>query len=225
MDSTFFDFAELDTHDVYKLISGCVVPRPIAWVTTLDNNGKVNAAPYSFFNVFGADPPIVAINIGDRSAESPGAPQGGPKDSARLIRERGEFVINLVPYDLFEQMSLSATDFPPGMSEVEALKLELAPSRKIAVPRLAGSPASLECREHTTLQIGNNRMVIGVVVAMHIRSASVDAEKKYVDTPSLDLVGRMGGGGGGGYVRTGDEFHMARLNYAQWLEREEKTSD
>src|SRR5687768_6986952 len=106
---------ELDAKNRYKLMTGVVVPRPIALVTTLGENGVVNAAPFSFFNVMGSDPPIVAMGPGWR-------PDGSAKDTALNIRATGEFVINLVDENLAQQMNICATDFPAGESEIEAAK-------------------------------------------------------------------------------------------------------
>ena len=201
----FFDFSQLSARDGYKLLASSVVPRPIALITSVGEQGVVNAAPYSFFNAIGSDPALVVVGISDGDAV---------KDTGRNIRARGEFVVNLVARPMAEAMNLCAIDFPPDQSEVEAARLETAPSRLVAVPRLLASPVSLECREHTTLQIGRNRLVIGQVLALWIRDEFVDAEKLHVDSAALDLIGRMGGAGG--YTETGQTFEMARLGYAEW---------
>lgn len=210
MNTHFFDFDALSNRDRYKLLTATVVPRPIAWVTSCDAEGVVNAAPFSFFNVLGSDPAIIALGIGDR-------PEGGPKDTARAIRERGEFVVNLVPFDLAEAMNVTATDFPPGSSEIEAAGLQLAPCRLVSVPRIADSPVCLECREHSTLNIGRNRVIIGEVLALHLDEAALDPEKLHVDTASLKLIGRMGGAGG--YTKAQDGFTIPRVSFAEWRAR------
>ena len=201
----FFDFSQLPARDAYKLLASSVVPRPIALITSLGDNGLINAAPYSFFNAIGSDPALVVVGISDGD-------QG--KDTGRNIRARGEFVVNLVARPMAQAMNICAIDFPPDQSEVEAARLETAPAHKVQVPRLQASPVSLECREHTTLQIGRNRIVIGEVLGLWIRDNLVDADKFYVDTDGLDLIGRMGGAGG--YAATDQSFEIARLSYQQW---------
>ena len=215
-----YDFSQLSSADGYKLLTAVIVPRPIAWVSTLNLDGSgVNLAPYSFFNMMGSDPAIVAFSPGDRA-------DGSPKDTARNIAGPGgtgggEFVVNLVSSVLAEAMNLSATDFPPGMDEAGIAGLELAPGLRVKVPHVAASPASLECREVQTLHIGRNRVVLGEVLGLHIRDElMLDPARHYVDTPALDLIGRMGGRGG--YTRTGDTFEVARIPYSVWLERSEK---
>jgi flavin reductase (DIM6/NTAB) family NADH-FMN oxidoreductase RutF len=129
----------------YSILASLVTPRPIAWVTTLGPDGVVNAAPFSFFNVLGAEPPIVGICPGDRD-------DGTPKDTARNIRGAHEFVVNLVDEDLAEAMNVTAATFPFGTSEIAAAGLTTAASTSIKAPRIAESPASLECTEWGTLQ-------------------------------------------------------------------------
>lgn len=209
----FFDFSQLQTRDAYKLLASTVVPRPIALVTSLDENGVVNAAPFSFFNVVGSEPAMIVLSITDRAP-------GVGKDSARNIRQRGEFVVNLVSFPMANAMNICATDFPPGVSEVEAAQLELALAQIVKVPRLAASPVNLECREHTTLNIGNNRIILGEVLGIWIEDQFVNSEKYYVDSTALNLVGRMGGAGG--YTRTQQPFEIARLSYDQWREQQGK---
>lgn len=207
-----FDLQKLASGDRYKLLTGIVVPRPIALVTTLNENGAVNAAPFSYFNMMGSDPPIVAIGPGWR-------PDGSPKDTPYNIRATGEFVINLVDENLARQMNICGTDFPPNESEVEAAKLELMPSQLVRVPRLAASPANLECREHSTIEIGKTRIILGEVIHFRIRDDLVDAEHFYVAGERLNLIGRMHGRGW--YVRTTDLFEMPRIAYDEWKNQNE----
>ncbi|RMH64540.1 MAG: flavin reductase family protein [Bacteroidetes bacterium] len=205
-----FDFTDLAPGDRYKLLTGVIVPRPIAFVTSQDERGRVNAAPFSYFNTMGADPPVVVIGPGDRGPDR-------PKDTARNIAATRQFVVNLVDEALVERMNLAATDFPPEVSEVDALGLATAPSVRLDVPRLADAPASLECTEVVTLTIGHTRMIVGQVHYLHIRDDLIDPERLYVRTDRLHLVGRMQGHG---YVRTRDRFELERLSYAEWLARE-----
>jgi flavin reductase (DIM6/NTAB) family NADH-FMN oxidoreductase RutF len=140
-------FRELDPHDRYKLLCGVVVPRPIALVTTTDENGSVNAAPFSFFNVFSEDPPLLVLGLQHKADFS-------PKDTTRNIQRSGQFVVHLVDEALAAAMNECAIDFPSGDSEVEATGLETLPSIDIAVPRLAAAPFALECRQHVALAFG-----------------------------------------------------------------------
>src|SRR6478735_5884347 len=168
-------FRELDPHDRYKLLCGVVVPRPIALVTTLDENGVVNAAPFSFFNVFSEDPPLVVLGLQAR-------PGGGLKDTSAHIRDRGAFVVNLVDEAIGAQMNQCAVDFPAEVSEIDVAKFSLLPSEKIKIPRIAEAPAALECRHYTTLEVGPmRRLAIGEVLHVHVRRDLWDPEKMRVD--------------------------------------------
>ena len=211
-----FDFAALSPDNRYKLLTATIVPRPIAWITSLDAEGKLNAAPFSFFNALAGDPPIVGIGIGGRH---PGRRAGHWKDSAANIRARGEFVVNLVPYDLREAMNVTAIEFAAEVDEVAEAGLETAPSTKVAPPRLAASPVALECQRFVTLEVEVDRtIVLGRVVAMHVRDDAVlDAERCHIDTPKLDLIGRMHGRGW--YARTTDRFDMPRIPVSEWARK------
>ena len=200
-----FTMADLEPKDRYKLLIGAVVPRPIAWVSTLNEHGGVNLAPFSAFNYMGNDPAIVVF--------SPGA---GKQTLHNVQRER-EFVVNLVPVALLDAMNLCATDFPPDISELEVAGLHQASSVQIRTPRVAESPVNLECRLHSVVEIGQNRVVIGEVLEFHIRDEFINAEKMYVDSGGLDLLARTGGAGG--YATTRDRLERARIPYADWLER------
>jgi flavin reductase (DIM6/NTAB) family NADH-FMN oxidoreductase RutF len=169
----------------YAILSNLVMPRPIAWVTTIDVNGVVNAAPFSFFNVLGASPPIVGICPGNR-------PTGTPKDTALNIRETHEFVVNLVDEPLAEAMSQTAASLPYGISELAGTRLSTTPSSAIKPPRITESPASLECTEWGTLQIGENRLIIGLVKRVHIRNELFDLKTRHVRGELFHPIGRMG---------------------------------
>lgn len=202
-----FDVAALSAAEVYKLMCAMVVPRPIALITSLGADGVLNAAPFSYFNVMGTDPPVVAIGIGNRSADS-------PKDTARNIRDRGEFVVHIVDEAMGAAMNLCATDFPPDMSEVEATGLTPAPSMAIDTPRLAEAPFAFECRHVSNVEIGRTRIVLGQVVTIWARDGLVDPARKYVQTEEAHVIGRMHGRGW--YTRTGDLFEMERVSFAAW---------
>jgi|BEDMetMinimDraft_2_1075160.scaffolds.fasta_scaffold07386_4 flavin reductase (DIM6/NTAB) family NADH-FMN oxidoreductase RutF len=204
-----FDFTTLPPADRYKLLVSTIVPRPIAWVVTQDRAGRVNAAPYSFFNAFCQEPPIVCLGIGSRD-------DGESKDTGRNIRESGEFVVNLVPAALSESMNVTAIEFPAGVGEIDEAKLETLPSLKIKPPRIKESPVAMECVTYQIVELGAERMlVLGQVLAMHVRDeAVIDAAKCYIDTPRLDLIGRMHGRGW--YTRTRDRFEMPRIRVEDW---------
>jgi len=185
----------------YPLLASLVTPRPIALVTTISPDGKVNAAPFSFFNLLGAQPPSLAVAPGDRD-------DGTPKDTALNIRATHEFVVNLVDENIAEAMNKCAASLPNGENELLYAGLTAAPSSLVKPPRIVESPASLECVEWGTLQIGNNRVVIGVVKRLHLRDELFDAEKKRIHTDKLFLIGRMASPHW--YCRTRDRFEMIR---------------
>jgi flavin reductase (DIM6/NTAB) family NADH-FMN oxidoreductase RutF len=175
----------------------------------------VNAAPFSYFQLLGQEPPLIVLGIGRRN-------DGSAKDSFRNIRRAKEFVINLVTEEYAEQMNWSATEFPAGVSEPEALGLRTEPSVMVKPPRLAVAPAQLEGRELQTLLIGQNQVVMGELLTAHIRDEFIDAESLRVKTEEMHLIGRLQGGEGGGYCRTREPFHLKRLTYAEWQELEGK---
>lgn len=203
-----FDFAALSADNVYKLLVSTVVPRPIAWVTTLDTEGRVNAAPYSFFNVMGNDPPVVCIGIGPKKGEL--------KDTGTNIRRTGQFVVNLVSEETVQAMNITAIDVDPGVDELAMAKLTPLDSTTVAPPRIAESPVALECERLAVVELGNGRAVVmGKVLAMHVRDDCVlDPAKCYIDTPKLGLIGRMHGRGW--YARTTDRIEIPRISVAEW---------
>jgi flavin reductase (DIM6/NTAB) family NADH-FMN oxidoreductase RutF len=185
----------------YPLLASLVTPRPIALVTSIRPDGKVNAAPFSFFNLLGANPPICAFAPGDRD-------DGTPKDTALNIRAMHEFVVNLVDESIAEKMNLCAAALPYGQSELQHAGLTAAPSSVVKPPRIAESPASLECVEWGTLQIGGNRVVIGLIKRLHLRDELFDAEKRRIRTDKLFTIGRMASPNW--YCKTRDRFEMVR---------------
>ena len=205
-----FDLESLPHSTGYKLLVGLVAPRPIALITTIDKEGRLNAAPFSAYNYLCTDPPIVGVGIANRSGES-----SVPKDTALNIAETGEFVVNVVTEDIAAQMNLCAIDFPRGESELKAAGLTTAPSHLVKVPRLAQAHAALECREHTTLDFGSARIVLGRVVAAYVEDQFVDPAGPYIHADQLHAIGRMNGLGN--YVRTRDAFFtLSRLSYEDW---------
>ena len=198
-----FDFADLSRRDRHKLMISTVVPRPIAWISTLNEDGSVNVGPYSFFNIVCEQPPLISVGVGSGERG-----EDDLKDTGRNIRRTGEFVVNLVGFEQAPQMVITAVNFAPGISEIDKAGLTLAPSSKLSTPRIAESPASLECRLHKTVDLADGQvLVLGEVVALHIRDTAVlDASLCYVDTPKLDLVARMHGNGW--YTRMTDWFQL-----------------
>jgi len=185
----------------YPILASLVTPRPIALITTISADGKVNAAPFSFFNLLGANPPIVAFAPSDRE-------NGVPKDTALNVRATHEFVVNLVDEAIAEKMNLCAAALPYGENELSHAALTAAPSTIVKPPRIAEAPASLECVEWGMLQIGGNRVVIGLIKRVHLRDELFDAEKKRVRTEKLLTIGRMASPHW--YCKTGDRFEMIR---------------
>lgn len=185
----------------YTILAGLVTPRPIALTTTIDEQGRVNAAPFSFFNVLGDSPPIVGLCPGDRAP-------GVPKDTARNIRLTQEFVVNLVDEALAEAMNLCASSLPAGEDETKLAGLTPLPSSVVRPPRLAESPVSLECRNIGVFEIGENRLVIGEVLRVHVRDGILDPETWLVDSSKYQPIGRMQTPHW--YCRTSDQFELRR---------------
>jgi flavin reductase (DIM6/NTAB) family NADH-FMN oxidoreductase RutF len=211
-----FDLAELSAPECYKLLGGLIVPRPIALVTTQSAEGRINAAPFSFFNVFAEEPPLIVLGFGISA-------KGGAKDTAVNIRDTGAFVVNLVDEPVAEAMNVCAIDFPPEINEIEVAGLELAPSHKVAPPRISQAPVNLECRRYITLQPARERyLVLGEVVMVHVRDGLVDPATLRIDRDAYAPIGRLLGGG---YVRTRDRFEMRRLTYQQWLDENQARNE
>ncbi|PTX55364.1 flavin reductase (DIM6/NTAB) family NADH-FMN oxidoreductase RutF [Melghirimyces profundicolus] len=194
----------------YKLLIGSVLPRPIAFVTTLNAEGKVNAAPFSFFTVVSTDPPMLSVTVNRK-------PGGIRKDTARNIAENREYVIHVVDADNVEKVNQCSADFPPEMSEAEAVGFDVIPGQKVKVPRIAQTKIQMECRLHQILPMGgtegepNADLVIGEVVMFHIRDDLYDRGR--IDTAKLEPVGRLAGLA---YGKVGETFSRPRPRYAEW---------
>lgn len=198
----FFDLEELSYAESYRLLVNTVVPRPIALVTTVGADGKANAAPFSFFNLMGHDPPILILGIERRGRDS-------YKDTLCNLKERGEFAVSLVNEALAEAMNVCGVDFPPHVDELAEAGLETAPAVKVAVPLIAVAPVTLECTVKQVIELGEQRnLVIGNILGMHLQDSSWDPETRHVLTDRLGLIGRMHGRGW--YVRTTDLFYLER---------------
>ncbi len=187
------DPAGLPEREVYLLLTSLVVPRPIAWVSTLAEDGTRNLAPHSYFNIVSSDPPVVHFT------------SSGEKDTLRNVRASGEFVVNIVTGDLAEQMNLTAADFPPGEDEFAWAGLEAAPSLIVKPPRVAAAKAALECRVHSELTIGIGTMTFGEVV--HVSADDDLFTDGRIAAERLPAVGRLAGSG---YIHVDRPFRMRR---------------
>lgn len=204
-----FDIDQIPASHAYKLMISTITPRPIALVTSISADGVVNAAPYSFFNAMGAEPPMLAIGIqrDDRR---------GLKDTAANIMESGEFVVNLVSEAIAPAMNITSIDAPAEIDELALAGLEPVASAKVRPPRIASAPVSFECVSQATLVTGPKQVIaLGRIVAIHVADEAVmDPVRAYVDATKLNIVGRMHGSGV--YLRPTDTFEMVRPRWADW---------
>jgi len=184
----------------YKLLTNLVIPRPIAWVCSMDLQGGINLAPFSFFNLVGASPALVVLGVGDDR-------HGNPKHTADNIAATREFVVNLVTEDLAHPMNLTSADFPRGHSELAAAGLTPAQSLAIKCPRVAEARAALECTLIKIEKIGPNNLVIAQVVALHLHDDLLDPNHP-LHIHNFFPIARIGGPSG--YVRTTDRFDLPR---------------
>ena len=187
----------------YKLLIGCVVPRPIAWVSTADPTGVRNLAPFSFFMGVCGDPPTIAFSSGPRGS--------GRKDTVRNIQASGDFVVNVVDDAHAEAMNASSAEYPPEIDEFAVAELAAAPGVRVTSPRVATAPVSLECRLVRIVEIGHgpHSVVFGEIVYIHVRDALYDARTGRIDVGALRPVGRLAGHM---YSHTNDLFEMKRPN-------------
>ena len=197
---TEFDPADHDVRGFYKLLTAIVVPRPIAWVATTSEAGVDNLAPHSFFTVACVDPPVVQFT------------SVGEKDSLRNAVTTGEFTVSLTPESLFEQINATGTDFPAGTSEFDAVGLEREPSKRVRPPRVAASPAVLECTLEQTLSLGNSTVVFGRVV-----HAVVDADALDDDgLPRLAALAPLARLGRDEWSTIGEVREITRIPHRDW---------
>lgn len=188
----------------YKILASLVVPRPIALISTIDENGIVNAAPFSFFNALGEDPAIVIFSADSRAS-------GAAKDTVRNALATGEFVVNLVDEAIAEQMHGCAVDVPPEMSEIDLVGFTTTPSHRVQPPRIAQSPVSFECRLHTHLDFNTRHLCIGEVVWAHVREGILDSATLRRLPGTYRPVGRLYANR---YCTTSDEFELDNGGYA-----------
>lgn len=194
-----FDVAEIGHQQAYRLAIGSIVPRPIAWVSSMGADGVPNLAPFSFFTLVSHFPPMVSISVGERERKM--------KDTARNIEATKGYVIHTVVDGWEDKMNASSADFAPEEDEFAAIGLETIPSDLVDAPRLAGAPVAMECRFDRLLELGDEwktHLVIGRVLRWHVRE-DVMLDDKYIDPQKLAPVGRLGGPR---YSRTHDIFEM-----------------
>lgn len=199
---------------VYKLLIGCVVPRPIAWVSTASAAGVNNVAPFSFFMGVCNDPPTLAFSVGPRSGAS-GAGAPGLKDTVRNIEAIGEFVVNVVDDALVERMNLTSGDYPPEADEFALAGLTPTPGVRVRAPRVREAPIGMECRASQILRVGHgpHSLILGEILYFHLRDGLYNPATGRIDMRQLQAVGRLAGEM---YTRTHDLFEMKRPdpNYA-----------
>jgi flavin reductase (DIM6/NTAB) family NADH-FMN oxidoreductase RutF len=185
--------------EFYALLNSVVVPRPIAWVSSRSADGVLNLAPHSFFTVSCVTPPMVQFT------------SVGRKDSLNNVEATGEFVVNFAAEPLYEQVNASGTNFPPEVSEFEAIGVTTEPSRTIAVPRVAESPVAIECTLHTTLELGDCTVVIGRVRHLAIDEAVMDG-----DHPEVRRLRPLARLGKDEWSTLGEVREISRIRYSDW---------
>ncbi|HEX5226498.1 MAG TPA: flavin reductase family protein [Bryobacteraceae bacterium] len=197
------DPASTDYLSVYKLLIGAVVPRPIAFVSSINPEGVLNLAPFSFFTVASSHPPVLVFTVGNRVTPDP------HKDTLRNIITSREFVVNVVSEEIAEKMNLCSGEYPPEVDEFQVSGLTPIPSDLVKPPRVAESHINMECRLLYTLSMSNlvngGNLVLGEVIRFHIDDAMFQNYR--IDADKLRAVGRMAGNG---YTRTRDRFDMIR---------------
>ena len=196
-----YDPAELGS-GVYPLLNSVVVPRPIAWVSTRSAEGVDNLAPHSFFTISSVRPPVVQFT------------SVGGKDSLRNAVATGEFVVSLCPEELVEQVNLTGTDYPPAVSEYDAIGLTREPSSRVAPPRVAQSPVALECRLLATTSFGDSTVVFGEVVWI-----AVDEDVLRDGRPAIDLLKPIARLGGNEWSTVGQVSTRRRVPYTDLRDR------
>jgi flavin reductase (DIM6/NTAB) family NADH-FMN oxidoreductase RutF len=210
------DPCDIERRERYKLLCGLVVPRPIALVTSRSEEGVVNAAPFSFFNVFSEEPPVAILGLNSKG-------DGSTKDTTRNIRVSGEYVIHVVSEDIAEAMNVCAVDFPAEMSEIDLAGFTLKPSRVVAPPTIAEAAVALECKLMQIIPVSDIRnVVLGRIVRIRTRPGIVDPEKLYVDIKRYRPVARLFGNF---YARLGELFELKRETYGEWLAGKARDGD
>lgn len=203
------DFSDTSLETKYRLLTSAVVPRPIAWVSTKDKNGRDNLAPFSFFNVVSTDPPILVFAPGPKIIKKDGQNHLAKKDTLSNIEETGEFVVNIVSYELAQKMNQTAAEYPADVSEFEAAALTAVPSSMVRPLRVKESPINLECKLHQLIDFGQNsgtgKLILGQILCIHIDDSVIVNGR--IDPTKLDAVGRLGANF---YASTRDLFSIVR---------------
>lgn len=198
-----YDPAEHSSADIYKLMVGAIVPRPIAFVSSLDAAGIGNLAPFSYFTACSSNPPVVCFCTTARSGPLP------TKDTLRNIQATGEFVVNIVSEEFAQQMNACSAEVSPEIDEFDLSGLTRLPSELVKPPRVAESHVQMECRLRQVVTVsdkpGGGYLVLGEVLVFHVDEAVLEGDK--IDPARLRAIGRMGGPT---YIRTTDRFDLAR---------------
>ena len=195
-----FNTKDLTAEQIYKIAASLIVPRPIGWVSSKSANGIANIAPYSFFNIVSSDPAFVVVGIANKK-------DGSLKDSAKNIMATKAFALNMVSFELLEQMAITAASFDETVDEFEVAKLETKACSTIDCPCVVRSPAVFECVLHDFLELTPSRKIcVGKIVAMDIKDELIiDASQFHLDSAKADIVGRLGGFN---YVRVNELLEM-----------------
>ncbi len=205
----FFEMDALEGHQRYKLMSAAIVPRPIAWVSSMSASGIGNVAPYSFFNMMGSSPPLIVLGTMRQ-------PDGRLKDTAENIIETREFVVNLVSEASLDAMNLTCTDAPPDIDEAALANIPMVNSTHIGPQRIENAPVSFECRLWQHIDAPpETAILIGEVAAMHVDDRYINANNLRLDPVAMGLIGRVHGPGA--YTRVGIDRHVNRPVYADLM--------
>ncbi len=179
------DIKSLEPSQIYKLMISVIVPRPIAWISTVSKEGIYNLAPFSYFAGVSSEPPLIAVSIGRKETKA-------KKDTWKNIEETGEFVINMVTKEVVEKMNITALPFDEEIDEFKEANLTPVPSSVVKAPRVKESPVNIECRKFEIIEIGKMGLILGEVLKIHVKDDILN-EKGYVDTEKLEIIGRLGG--------------------------------
>jgi flavin reductase (DIM6/NTAB) family NADH-FMN oxidoreductase RutF len=204
-----FNFENLARADRYKLLTALVVPRPIALVTTLGPTGVINAAPFSFFNVLGDEPPIVIVSVDQTST-------GAIKDTARNIVANKEFVCHIVDEPIAEKMHGCAVEAPDDVSEIDLVGFTTVPSVQIKPPRIAEAPVAMECVLHSNIDMGTRNLFIGRILRLHVREGIIDPKTLRRNDGAFKPIGRLYANR---YCKLGEEIAFDNNQYVEAMRR------
>lgn len=207
----FIDTKEISSGDFYKLLIGSVLPRPIAWVSSMSKDGIYNLAPFSFFTVASANPPVLCFAPALKESEIDGKVVAVPKDTLRNVRDTEEFVVNIVSRKLAEKMVQTSGEYEEDVNEFEVAGLTAAPSSMVRPPRVGESLINMECKLHQILEFGDHpgagTLVLGLILCMHLDDSAF--KRGHVDLDVLQPIGRLGGAS---YCTVSDRFELQRPN-------------